>query len=64
MSDEVSTGSGSDWVSIHVTIEFAGLDTRSLPLPVLTAHFHCGAECRTLPHSKNLVAAPPLPYSL
>jgi len=34
---EVSTGSGSDRVSIHATVEFARTITRSLPLPVLTS---------------------------
>jgi hypothetical protein len=37
LSDEVSTGSGSDPVSIHTTVEFARTITRSLPLSVLTA---------------------------
>ena len=35
--DVVSTGSGSDRVSIHETEEFAKPMTRSLPLPVLTS---------------------------
>ena len=34
---EVSTGSGSDRVSINAAIEFASRMTRSLPLPVLTS---------------------------
>ena len=33
----VSTGSGSDRVSIHVTVEFVRTITRTLPLPVLTS---------------------------
>src|SRR5258708_29469397 len=33
---EVSTGSGSDRVSIHVMIDITETMTRSLPLPVLT----------------------------
>jgi hypothetical protein len=35
--DAVSTGSGSDRVSIHATVKFAKTITRSLPLPVLTS---------------------------
>src|SRR5437016_8806856 len=35
--DGVSTGSGSDRVSINVTIDVARRTTRSLPLPVLTS---------------------------
>jgi hypothetical protein len=35
--DAVSTGSGSDRVSIHETLEFTKPITRSLPLPVLTS---------------------------
>src|SRR5437016_5542229 len=35
--DGVSTGSGSDRVSIRGTVEFARPMTRSLPLPVLTS---------------------------
>jgi len=34
--DGVSTGSGSDRVSTHATVEIAKTVTRSLPLPVLT----------------------------
>jgi hypothetical protein len=34
--DAVSTGSGSDRVSIHAMVDFARTVTRSLPLPVLT----------------------------
>ena len=33
----VSTGSGSDRVSIHATVEFAKTMTRSLSLPVRTS---------------------------
>jgi len=36
IESEVSTGSGSDRVSIHGMVEFSGAMTRSLPLPVLT----------------------------
>ncbi len=35
--NEVSTGSGSDRVSIRETVEIAETVTRSLPLPVLTS---------------------------
>src|SRR5438552_6506380 len=35
LSDEVSTGSGSDWVTFQNSIG-AWLETQSLPLPVLT----------------------------
>ncbi len=35
--DAVSTGSGSDRVSMHGTVEFAMSITRSLTLPVLTS---------------------------
>ena len=33
----VSTGSDSDRVAIHATVDFARTMTRSLPLPVLTS---------------------------
>jgi hypothetical protein len=36
LKNEVSTGSGSDRISIHGTVEFDTTMTRSLPLPVLT----------------------------
>jgi hypothetical protein len=36
----VSTGSGSDRVSIHTTVESVWTITRSLPLPVLTSSLH------------------------
>jgi len=36
LSDEVSTGSGSDWVTVPAISNGAWLETRSLPLPVLT----------------------------
>jgi hypothetical protein len=36
LSDEVSIGSGSDWVTVLAISTVAGLETRSLPLPVLT----------------------------
>src|SRR5712692_7752298 len=36
-TSEVSTGSGSDRVAIHGTVESDRVTTRSLPLPVLTA---------------------------
>src|SRR6266481_1630555 len=41
LSDEVSTGSGSDRASIQETVEIATTTTRSLPLPVLTSSSHC-----------------------
>src|SRR5258706_12783739 len=41
--DAVSTGSGSDRVSIHATVEFGTTITRSLPLPVLTSLFNPSA---------------------
>src|SRR5258708_33651529 len=37
VDDEVGTGSSSDRVSIHGTVEFGRLLTRSLSLPVLTS---------------------------
>jgi hypothetical protein len=36
-SDEVSTGSGSDRVSVLANSTVGWIETRSLPLPVLTA---------------------------
>jgi hypothetical protein len=38
--DEVSTGSDSDRVSTHATVESARTVTQSLALPVLTSSFH------------------------
>jgi hypothetical protein len=37
MAHEVSTGSGSDRVSIHATVESVENISRSLSLPVLTS---------------------------
>jgi hypothetical protein len=37
LSDEVSTGSGSDWVIVRANSTVVWIETRSLPLPVLTA---------------------------
>jgi hypothetical protein len=36
LSDEVSTGSGSDWIIVLANSTVAWIETRSLPLPVLT----------------------------
>jgi hypothetical protein len=36
MIDEVSTGSGSDRVIVLAILSVAWMETRSLPLPVLT----------------------------
>ena len=48
LSDEVSTESGSDGVSIHATVEFARTTTRSLPLSVLTSFTANAADSRCL----------------
>ena len=42
---EVSTGSGSDRVIVLAISAIAWIETRSLPLPVLTRHRH--RQCRS-----------------
>ena len=53
----VSTGSGSDRVSINSAVEFAGRTTRSLPLPVLTSlGIRLDAKLESISQRTNLEA--------